>query len=253
MSKVQYPKWLTGIHQVKNKQPSKHPTNANRIRGVAGSRPKKKKFTDQGRKPICINFAKQLDKAMDERAMELRQLSSDEAISQSMEIVIEDFFKLLIATTEKTTNHTGRTPPRTWSDAKALRPALQNFQEALDNLITNSDVNQLYLADALHELCVDVQHYTKSIEQTYFSYEFRGSAVAMRNRPPKNKARTAFMKLVAAHRAGQESTSYPKDKFTLQQLEKSGHKVSERTLRLWKQQLKNGTFWYYIQPKSGNK
>jgi len=170
-----------------------------------------------------------------------------------MKIVINNFFKLLIATTDKTTKHTGRTPPRTWNDAKALRPTLEAFQEDVDRLITNSDVNQLHLADALYELCIDVKHYSKSIEQTYFSYTFRGSAVAMRNRPPKNKARAAFMKLVTAHRAGQKSTSYPKDKFTLQQLEKSGHKVSERTLRLWKQQLKNGTFWHYIQPKSGNK
>jgi hypothetical protein len=253
MSKIQYPPWLTGIHQVTNQQPSKHPTNANPIRVVAGSRPKKKKFTDNERRPICINFAIQLDNALINRATILKKLLTRGAISKPMQMVIANFYKLLITTTAKTTQHTGRTPPKISTNAKALRPALQKFQVDVDNLVTNSDLNQLHLADVLNELCIDVEHYANSIEWTLDSYAPGTPIESMRNRPPNHKARSVFIQIVEEQQKRQGNTSYPRDKFTLQQLEKSGHKVKERTLRLWKQQLKNGTFGHYIQPKSGNK
>jgi hypothetical protein len=206
----------------------------------------KAKVHDTEIKRLIRAFVHQLNRALETRASELTDLHIENAMPVKLAVLIRTFFQLVIKLNDETTKHTRRSPPKTFSNAVGLIPALEEF-EINAGLLVPLTKDGLLLCTVLNELLDDVHHFVQSIQLTHVSVRIAQGRPVLRNRPSNINAMTAYAAIVRAHQVHHGAEKFPKPSTVHKQLEDLGHVVPERTLRDWKHQMKNRTFGDYVQ------
>jgi len=242
-----YPLWLAG----------RLPTNltGNRAAPVAPAMPahnfkQGRKYTRKAkndeRKIIMRNFVHQLDFALVFRARELEAIHAAQAIPNPLATLILDFFSAVIQVSDGTKNYRGKAPPTTLKSAKGLTQPLQSFKVNVDAFLPASTSSPV-LRDVLSELIADVAHFIQQIQMTHSMITVVDDKLLLRNRPAKYEARVKFAELVGAYQQLHGTAKFPKSSDLLAQLKTIGHIISARTLRDWRAQMHNDTFWHFVQ------
>ena len=205
-----------------------------------------RKAKNDERKIIMRNRINQLDLALVDRARELEAVHAAQAIPNPLATLILDFFSMVIQVSDGTKNHRGKAPPTTLKSAKGLTQPLQSFKVSVDAFVPAPTTSPA-LRDILNELIADVAHFIEQIRMTHSMVTVVDDKLLIRNRPAKHEARVKFAELVGAYQQLHGTAKFPKSSDLLAQLKTIGHIISARTLRDWRAQMHNDTFWHFVQ------
>ena len=157
-----------------------------------------------------------------------------------------DFLSLVIRLNDETTNHRGRTPPKTLSNARALKEPLNSLKLESASFVPKT-ANGLELQIVLDELFDDVEHFVRSIEKAHADVRVIDGIPQIRNRQRNILAMAIFGKMVDEHQEKFGAGKFPKLACIKSQLANKGHHIQERTIRDWKRQIRNNTFGDFVQ------
>lgn len=251
MQHSEYPSWLAGCRPPNpNAKSNGHFVDRRRY-ASGGLQLRKSRGDDSERKPIMQVFIDQLDRALVDRARELKELDDKQPLSLELIALITNFFRLVITSSDGTTLHTAPTPLTTLIYAKALSKPLKNFKVNIERLVPATEVG-LMLCTVLDELIGDVEHFIRSIKITHGIVKVDQGKPIMRNRPSNTTGMAAYAGIVNEYQQQHGPEEFPKPRVAFNQMVALGHAVSERTLRDWKLQMKNDTFGDFVQNRNGN-
>ena len=242
MSKVNYPSWLPGF------LPQTKHSVSNSIRTYrAGNRlvkPKEKRNDE--RKHIMRSFINQLNSALEKRASELTVLDGTQPFSANLKKVIINFFTEVIAKNDAVERHTGKAPPRLSDNEVQLSATLQTFRLGIERVVKEAAIDPA-VSPVIDELTGDVEHFIRSIQLTRGIVTNVEGRPKLRNRPSNLVAMAFYSKIVLDHQLQHGQDKFPKPVHIQKQMLFLGHNIPQRTMRDWKQQMKRGTFGYYVQ------
>jgi hypothetical protein len=191
---------------------------------------------------------RQLDRALEVRARELDAIPEEEVIHSNLADALYDFLSLVIRLNDETTNHRGKKPPKTLSNARALKQPLESLK--LESaLFVPKTANGLELQIVLNELVDDVENFVHSIEMTHATVKVIDGIPQIRNRQRNIVAMAIFGKMVEEHQEKFGAGKFPKLARIKSQLENEGHHIQERTIRDWERQIRNNTFGDFVQAR----
>ena len=193
-------------------------------------------------------FIRQLDRALVGRARELDAIHEVEATQSNLVDAACDFFSLAIRLNDETTNHRGKTPPKTLSNARALQRRLESLKVRSASFVPEIE-SELKLHTVLNELFEDVDHFVRSIEMTHATVTVIDGVPQLRNRQRNLEAMTAFCAIVQSFRGNGARDGLPRTSIIKSRLRNMGHEISERTIRDWKQQFEANTFGDFVQKR----
>jgi hypothetical protein len=202
----------------------------------------------EGRADFYRAFIRQLDMAVCKRAREEERLFRLGAVSPALQSLLLDFHRSIVGTIESTIHHDEIGAPKTLSDARNLKLKTDQFDRQVHVLIPTRQKQRQALLKCVEELIEDVRHYVRQIKITSTMVTVQDETVPMSNRPTRLDAKKLFKKLVLKHQKAYGSSTFPKTKILLAALAECKHSVCERTIRNWKEQMKNGTFDNFVQP-----
>ncbi len=191
-------------------------------------------------------FIRQLDRALVVRARELDAIHEEEATHSNLVDAACDLFSLAIRLNDETTNHRGKTPPKTLSNARALKEPLKSLKLESASFVPKT-ANGLELQIVLNELVDDVEHFVRSIENAHADVRVIDGIPQIRNRQRNIVAMAIFGKMVDEHQEKFGAGKFPKLACIKSQLANKGHHIQERTIRDWKRQIRNNTFGDFVQ------
>ena len=201
------------------------------------------------RKRIMQNFVYQLDKALIERSKELKLVHDIYPLGSKLQKAIINFQKVIIKNNDATTKHSGRSPPPTLNNSRGLATAAKIFKLNIENLVPATE-HGLLIYLPLFELVADVEHYALSIEMTHSVVRVVDGKPILRNRKKNDRAMQDFGNIVSQYQSSNGIKKYPKLRDARKELAKLNHRPSERTIRYWIAQIKNGTFGNLYQQKN---
>jgi hypothetical protein len=204
--------------------------------------------TLDGRADFYRAFIRQLDMAVCKRAREEERLFQLGAVSPGMQSLLLAFHRSIVDTIESTTHHDEIGAPKTLSDARNLALEVEQFDRQVHAMIPTRQKQRRALLKCVEELIGDVRHYARQIELTYHSVPDEGGKPRLANRPTNLDAKQKFAELIFQHQQLNGPSAFPKTGQIRTALKASGIKVSDRTIRYWIAQMKNGTFDYFVQP-----
>jgi hypothetical protein len=193
-------------------------------------------------------FIRQLDRALVLRARELDAIPEEVVIHSNLADELCDFLSLVIRLNDETTNHRGKTPPKTLSNARALKEPLKSLKLESASFVPKT-ANGLELQIVLNELFDDVEHFVRSIEKAQADVRVIDGIPQIRNRQRNIVAMAIFGKMVEEHQEKFGAGKFPKLARIKSQLENEGHHIQERTIRDWERQIRNNTFGDFVQAR----
>ena len=200
------------------------------------------------RRVFMQRFICQLDRALASRARELDAIHEEEATHSNLADAACDFFSLVIRLNDETTNHRGKTPPKTLSNARALQRPLESLKVRSASFVPKTE-SGLKLHTVLNELFEDVEHFVRSIEMTHATVTVIDGVPQLRNRQRNLEAMTAFGAIVQSFHENGARDCLPRTSIIKSRLKNMGHVISERTIRDWKQQFEANTFGDFVQKR----
>ncbi|MBD8052034.1 hypothetical protein [Limnohabitans radicicola] len=216
---------------------------------VSGKRQQAKQQIDRvERAKWSIFFIRQLEKALCARAREAEQVWSAGHMPSPLATCVAKFHRQVITVIDKTTNHAKSGAPAALKNANSLLPLLASFKLRCTASIKSAD--QLSLAFCLWDLCDDVEHYVIQTRITYGLVAVNSGKPRLGSRPTKLDAKAFYGRQVEQHQYQHGADSFPKPRTIRAAMIASGYRVSVRTMNLWKNQINNGTFDWYVQPKN---
>ena len=198
------------------------------------------------RKVTMQGFIRQLDRALVLRARELDAIPEEVVIDSNLADALCDFLSLVIRLNDETTNHRGKTPPKTLSNARALKQPLKSLKLESASFVPKT-ANGLELQIILNELFDDVEHFVRSIETAQADVRVIDGIPQLRNRQRNIVAMAIFGKMVEEHQEKFGAGKFPKLACIKSQLANEGHHIQERTIRDWERQIRNNTFGDFVQ------
>ena len=195
-------------------------------------------------------FIWQLQNALVETKNELEDLWNRNSISIEVANLITCMFNTTWKELYSSLNHRIRGAPKTLSSARKLASDMRKFRTSLDQVMTNDLPNALELAYCLHEFCCDIAHFEFQISCVYGVTHINDKGhPKFTNRQTNWKAKILFETLLIEYQQTNGAGKFPK----LCQIKASmlcaNHSISDRTIRNWKNQIKDGTFSWFIQAK----
>ena len=242
MSKVIFPRWLAGsMPQTK----SDASNNTRTFR--AGNRLVKLKVKRKDdRKIFILSFIDQLNSALEKRTSELTALDATQPLSANLKKLIINFFTEVIARNDAVERHTGKAPPRLSDNEVQLSATLQTFRLGIERVGKEAAIDPA-VSPVIDELTGDVEHFIRSIQLTRGIVTNVEGRPKLRNRPSNLVAMAFYSKIVLDHQLQHGQDKFPKPVHIQKQMLFLGHNIPQRTMRDWKQQMKRGTFGYYVQ------
>lgn len=220
------------------------------VKVVSGKRQQVKptKIDQKERNKWIFYFIRQLEHALRNRAREEEEFWAAGIMSAPLANCIERLHRQVITAIDKTNNHARSGAAATLQNANSLLPLLRRFKFRCNAAIKSTD--QLEMAMTLQELCDDVEHYVIQTRLTYGIVSVSSGKPRLGNRPTNSKAKAFYGGLIKSHQCQYGSTSFPKPAAVRKAMNDCGHAASVRTINLWKNQILNGTFDWYVQPKN---
>lgn len=204
------------------------------------------------RRVLMRIFIYQFDRALESRARDLDTIHAEQSIPENLVDLLYEFFGRVTKLNDATTNHRGKVPPKTLSNARTTKRLLETFKAEYDVLAARTQYSP-NLHSVLCDLIEDAEHFVQSIEMTHGIVTVVEGVPQMRNRQRNVGAMTAFGQVVEDWRQGSDDEGLPATYLIKSRLFKQGHAISERTIRHWKQQVENNTFGDFVQKINGNK
>lgn len=246
MSNMTFPTWLAGSLPSSQSARTTGTLPGRRVISQGKQLAGKAKVNNAEIKRLSRAFVHQLNRALEARASELTDLHIENAIPGKLALLIQTFFQLVIKLNDETTKHTGRSPPKTLSNAVGLLTALEEF-EINAGLLVPLKRDGLLLCTVLNELLDDLRHFVRSIQITHGIVKVVQGSPTLPNRPSNIIAMTAYAAIVSAHQVQHGAEKFPKPSTVHKQLKDLGQAVPARTLRDWKRHMKNKTFGDFVQ------
>jgi hypothetical protein len=192
-------------------------------------------------------FIQQLEISLAKRARELDDLWDLGTITKQVAARTTSLFCYTCKAIDRTLDHHKEGAPPTLRDFGNLLTQVATFEFAMDRLLTCKNEDEFYLAFCLRDLCDDIEHCVRQLRMTYAIVSVENGRVTPANRPTNWAAKQSYAELIRAHQQQYGRDTYPTPRYVIEQLQKSGHQVSARTLRDWRSQVRNGTFSSYVQ------
>jgi hypothetical protein len=193
-------------------------------------------------------FIHQLDGFLELRAREFEALWERGALPKAAQTLVTELFLEACAAIDTTLHHKREGAPPTLKRARALLKKTRDLEKVFDDLLDGTRPRALELAFCIRDLCDDIAHYVQQIEVTYAIVSAQATAPPRpANRPTNRTAKDAFADVVYQHQLKHGAGTFPKPAAVRSKLTLSGHTVSDRILRYWRDQMKAGTFTDHIQ------
>jgi hypothetical protein len=128
MKTEDYPSWIAGRLPTNLSGNVALPATPSNTFRQCNKQIQKTRAKSDERKVTMQWFIRQLDRALVLRARELDAIPEEVVIHSSLADELCDFLSLVIRLNDETTNHRGKTPPKTLSDARALKEPLESLK-----------------------------------------------------------------------------------------------------------------------------
>lgn len=216
----------------------------------AGKVQPSKEEQNRERANYCRRAAYWFSDALCESAVELNDLWKGGAISNVVAALTNNIFGLACKTIDDSLRPKYVGAPQTLAKAKKLVKAMEGFRAAIDSALTHDKPLALKLAFCLHEFCCDITHYEQQIRFAYGIVQVTAEGRSMpANRPTNLEGKKELAKIVNAHQAAHGADTFPKPRQIKAALASVNLRVSDRTLREWRKQMRLNTFGHHIQPR----
>lgn len=232
-------------------------TGITRVRFGEVIKPKKSQTSQISKATIARYYLFKLDKAVANDTRVLMKLKMRGLFTNRLESLIEDLIKD-IKTISDSLPMSGNRIPKTFR-VKVIRLANRiDFFESQCQLELNEHIKfGARIWRTLKCLIDDVRHFANQFTMTYFSYqvEFGINGEILPPNPkhiPYRKTderrKNAFYSILESYKNPDgKIIKFPRFKTIEKAMMQAGFEFPERTYRLYKTQIKNGTFDYFVQ------
>lgn len=221
--------------------------------------PKPRKTAQIPKSTFVRRLIFQFKYAIERDARLLVQFRKRGQLTSRLESLIEDTY-CEIVTVIKSFPPTGNRIPKTFNtQIRQLEKVNKHLINNFPNELLGNDTQRKRVEFVLGWLAGDIQHFAKNFNATYSSiaveYNEHGeilppSSNHIPNRSSDQKRKKKFEEFIENWKATEGSVNkYPRHKVVQLFMNREGFGLPERTYQLYKQQMKNGTFGNFIQPK----
>ena len=193
-------------------------------------------------------FGWQLYKALQERAIELRELDQKKIVDPSLTGPIQDFWNEILEVHDKTEKLGIHITTSLMNRVNRLKKISEDFDTYVDKNLNCTRAEHLLLGMTLAELCEDVHHFTRQIVITHFSISIDDTNKKLPFRPTDWEKKESFIQEICEYQ-GQRGGKFPPHNILAKRMALKGYKLPERTYRDWKKQLLSGKFKYFVQDR----
>jgi hypothetical protein len=235
------------------------PTAITKVRAGKIINPNPRKAVQIPKSTFVRRLIFQFTDAIERDARLLVQFRKRGQLTSRLESLIEDTYREIV-TVIKSFPPTGNRIPKAfntqiWQLEKVNKHFINNFPSEL----FGNGTQRKRLGFVLGWLAGDIQHFAKNFNATYSSItvEFNEHGEILPpawkhipNRSSDQKRKKKFEEFIENWEATEGSINkYPRHKVVQIFMNRAGFDFPDRTYRLYKQQIKNGTFSNFIQPK----
>lgn len=193
-------------------------------------------------------FGWQLYKALQERAIELRELDQKNIVDPNLTGPIQAFWNEILEVHDETEKLGIYISTSLMNRVNRLKKISEDFDAYVDKNLYCSRAEHLLLGMTLAELCEDVHHFTRQIVITHFSISIDDTNKKLPFRPTDREKKESFIQEVYEYQ-GQRGGKFPPHNILAKRMALKGYKLPERTYRYWKKQLLSGKFKHFVQDR----
>jgi hypothetical protein len=193
-------------------------------------------------------FGRQLYKALQVRAIELRELDQQNLVDPSLTGPIQNFWNDVLEVHDKTARLDIHITTSLMAKVCQLKKVLEDFDAYVDKNLDCTRAEHLLLGVTLADLCEDVHHFTRQIVITHFSISVDDTNKKLPFRPTDWEKKESFIQEVYAYQ-GQREGKFPPHNILAKRMALKGYKLPERTYRDWKKQFLSGKFKHFVQDR----
>jgi hypothetical protein len=214
--------------------------------------PKRPRFVDTPKAAFARQLLSQLLKALERNAKVLRRLRQRGDLNSNYEILIENFYLEVVTVARKFPTSGNRIPKLFHRAVQQLIHQRDAFIADIESVHHNSGGIKPRVNFVLNWLADDVIHFVRQFNMTYSSisveYGLKGEVLSpsykhIPNRPTDRDLKKKFQEILKAYTQPKGSVKkFPTYKTISSQMDKAGFSLSERTYRIYKQQLAKGNF-----------
>jgi hypothetical protein len=223
-----------------------------RVRAGQVVPPKKKNIVETPKAAYARWLISQLMEALERNAKVFRRLRQRGDLTSRQKILIELFYRDVVTVARNFPTSGNRIPKLFHREVQQLIHQRDTFITDINCLPNNSGGIKPQVDFVLNWLAVDVFCFTRQFNMNYSSipaeYGSKGevlppSHVHIPNRPSDRELKKKFQEILKAYKQPKGSVKkFPAYKNLSSQMEKAGFSLSERTYRIYKQQLAKGNF-----------
>lgn len=213
-----------------------------------GRRVTRKKSDPKTKAQFAKAFGRQLYKALQERAIELRELGRKNLVDQSLASSIQNFWNDILEVYDKNARLDIHITTSLMTKVRRLKKILENFDTYIEQNFECTESEHLLLGMSLAELCEDVRHFTRQIEITHLVIAADESNKKLPYRPTDWEKKEIFIRVVDEYMA-QHRGKFPPHNILAKRMALKGYVIPDRTYRDWKKQYRTGTVEHYVQDR----
>lgn len=172
------------------------------------------------------------------------------AMSQEQADCITQYFRIIIETVDKTLQHKQVGAPPTLRGAKELRAETESFYTRFATLTSPTHSRGTDLDACLRTLYKCVTRYIDAINFAYAIVKTDDGKPILSNRRTDWAAKKAYASILDEYQALHGRDNFPKPKSVHAQLAAQGFDTKPRTIREWRTQWDNNTFWNHVQDRN---
>jgi hypothetical protein len=232
-------------------------TGITRVRFGKVVTPKKSQTTDKSKATIARNLLVKLDQVIANDARVLLKMKMRGIFTTRLESLIENLFKEAVVIRESFPISGNRIPKLFNSKVQNLSTTI-NFFESQCQLELNGHIKfKVRIWRTLKCLIDDMRHFVMQFKMNYYSVEVElgtngqilpPSQEHIPYRKTDLNRKNYFYALLASYKnPSGKIIKFPRHKTIEYLMEQAGYKFPDRTYRLYKTQIKNGTFDHFVQ------
>jgi hypothetical protein len=195
-------------------------------------------------------FIWQLEDALIATSIELENLWCRGAITRQIADLTIQMFQTANQKLDATLRHARVGAPQTLANSKSLLKDTQLFRAAIKPMMRSDLPCAEELANCIHELCCDIEHYARQVKITHKIVRISSDRLSKpANRPTNWLAKAELAVIINQHQDIHGSESFPKPRQIKAALARVNLSIPDRTLRKWLEQMRLNTFSHHIQPR----
>jgi len=246
-----------GIRRVQAGVQIMQTTGITRVRFGEIVKPQTKKTIQPAKATVTRNLLFKLEQAIGNDARVLEKMKTRGILTTRLESLIEDLFREVVTLGESFPNSGYRIPKMFYSKVQNLSTAINFFESECQKELYREIKFRVRILRILKCLIDDIKHFVIQFNMNYSSVEVElgtngqilpPSQEHIPYRKTDLKRKEFFYALLVTYKNPiGEIIKFPRHKTIEYLMEQAGYKFPDRTYRLYKTQIKNGTFDYLVQ------